>query len=191
VVLYELLCGELPFRGSKLMILHQVLAEEPRPPRKLNHKVPRDLETVCLRCLQKDPRRRYASAQELAEDLRRWLRGEPIRARPVGSMERLWKWAKRRPAVAGLVALVALVSAAGLGGILWAYGEAVWQRDLAAIRRSGPMSRPSTPSRRSSGPTTRRRSRPSGSTSRRSAGRTPRYWRGTSLGQAQCWSGSA
>jgi WD40 repeat protein/tRNA A-37 threonylcarbamoyl transferase component Bud32 len=130
VVLYELLTGELPFRGSKLMILHQVLAEEPRPPRKLNHKVPRDLETICLRCLQKDPRRRYTSAQELADDLKRWLTGEPVRARPVGRLERLWKWARRRPAMAALVALVALVSAAGLGGILWAYGEAVRQRDL-------------------------------------------------------------
>jgi WD40 repeat protein/tRNA A-37 threonylcarbamoyl transferase component Bud32 len=131
VVLYELLCGELPFRGSKLMILHQVLTEEPRPPRRVNHKVPRDLETVCLRCLQKEPRQRYASAGELAEDLKRWLRGEAIRARPVGSLERLWKWARRRPAVAGLVALVAVVSAAGLGGILWAYGEAVTQRNAA------------------------------------------------------------
>src|SRR5262249_14894709 len=131
VILYEMLCGELPFRGSKMMLLLQVLHDEPRPPRKHNDKVPRDLETICLKCLDKDPRRRYASAQELAEDLKRWLAGEPIQARPVGALERLWKWARRRPAVAGLLVLVALVAAAGLGGILWAYGEAVVQRNTA------------------------------------------------------------
>src|SRR5262249_30844502 len=70
IVLYELLCGELPFRGSKMMILHQVLHDEPRAPRRLNDKVPRDLETMCLNCLQKDPAKRYASAAELSADLR-------------------------------------------------------------------------------------------------------------------------
>jgi WD40 repeat protein/tetratricopeptide (TPR) repeat protein/tRNA A-37 threonylcarbamoyl transferase component Bud32 len=131
VLLYEMLCGELPFRGSKMMLLLQVLHEEPRPPRRVNDKVPRDLETICLKCLEKDARRRYASAGELAEDLRRWQAGEPIRARPVGRLERAWKWARRRPAVAGLLAAVLLVFLAGLGGVLWAYGEAVRQRDLA------------------------------------------------------------
>jgi serine/threonine protein kinase len=71
VILYEALCGELPFRGSKHMLLLQVLADEPRPPRKVNDKVPRDLETVCLKCLEKDPKKRYATAEALAEDLRR------------------------------------------------------------------------------------------------------------------------
>src|SRR5262249_32153971 len=70
VILYELLCGELPFRGSKMMMLHQVLHEEPRPPRQLNDKIPRDLEIICLKCLQKEPGRRYATAAALAEDLR-------------------------------------------------------------------------------------------------------------------------
>jgi formylglycine-generating enzyme required for sulfatase activity len=112
VLLYEMLCGELPFRGSKMMLLLQVLHDEPRPPRKLNEKVPRDLETICLKCLQKDARRRYGSAQELADDLKRWLAGEPVQARPAGRLERAVKWAKRRPALATLlgVTLLALVA---------------------------------------------------------------------------------
>jgi serine/threonine protein kinase len=102
VILYELLCGELPFRGSKQMIVHQVLHEEPRRPRRLNDKVPRDLETICLKALEKDPSRRYDRAQEMADDLRRWMRGDPIRARPVRTLGRLAKWAKRSPALATL-----------------------------------------------------------------------------------------
>jgi WD40 repeat protein/tRNA A-37 threonylcarbamoyl transferase component Bud32 len=124
VILYEMLTGELPFRGARHMLLLQVLHDEPRPPRKLNDRVPRDLEKICLKCLEKDPRKRYASAEALAEDLRRYLKGEPVRARPAGALERGIKWARRRPAVAGLLLLVAVVTAAGLGGILWAYGEA-------------------------------------------------------------------
>jgi serine/threonine protein kinase len=108
VILYELLCGELLFRGSKMMMLHQVLHEEPRPPRKDNDKVPRDLETICLKCLEKAPARRYATAQKLADDLRRFLDGQPIQARPVGAVERLAKWAKRRPAVAALLGVSGL-----------------------------------------------------------------------------------
>ncbi len=108
VILYEMLCGELPFRGSKMMLLLQVLHEEPRPPRKLNDKVPRDLETICLKCLEKDPRRRYASALELADDLKRWQTGEPVQARPAGRLERAAKWARRRPALAALLGVTVL-----------------------------------------------------------------------------------
>jgi tRNA A-37 threonylcarbamoyl transferase component Bud32/uncharacterized protein YbaR (Trm112 family) len=122
VILYELLTGELPFRGSKQMILFQVLSEEPKPLRKIKDKVPRDLETVCLRALAKEPSRRYATARELADDLRLFLKGEPVNARPIGTTERLVRWARRRPAVATLLGLVVLVSAAGAGGILWTYG---------------------------------------------------------------------
>jgi tetratricopeptide (TPR) repeat protein len=108
VVLYELLCGEPPFRGTHDMILHQVLHEEPQPPRRLNDKIPGDLETVCLKALAKEPGRRYATAGALAEDLRRWLRGEPIRARPAGRAERFGRWCRRNPAVAALTATLAL-----------------------------------------------------------------------------------
>jgi hypothetical protein len=97
-----------------------VLSDEPMPPSRLGMKVPADLETICLKCLSKEPSRRYASAEELADDLRRFQAGEPIRARPVSRVERAVKWAKRRPALAGLlgVALLALVSLALLSGSL-------------------------------------------------------------------------
>jgi WD40 repeat protein/tRNA A-37 threonylcarbamoyl transferase component Bud32/Flp pilus assembly protein TadD len=146
VVLYELLTGELPFRGSKLMILQQVLQEEPRPPRRLNDKIPRDLETVCLKALEKSPGRRYARAVDLADDLRRWLRGEPIQARRAGAWAHARKWVKRRPAVAGLGAAlcVALLGLAGLW--VWSYfrirskaeearNEALGLRDVEARLR--------------------------------------------------------
>jgi WD40 repeat protein len=100
VILYRLLTGELPFRGNKTMLLHQVLHEEPRAPRTLNDKIPRDLETIALKAMAKEPARRYASAKEMADDLRRWLKGEPIMARPVGALERALRWCKRNPALA-------------------------------------------------------------------------------------------
>jgi tRNA A-37 threonylcarbamoyl transferase component Bud32 len=114
VILYELLTGERPFRGNRRMLLLQVLQDEPRPPRFLNDRVPRDLETCCLKALSKSPVRRYASAQELADDLRRWLHGEPILARPIGRLERLGRWCRRNPVAAGLLLAVTLGSAAGL-----------------------------------------------------------------------------
>jgi tetratricopeptide (TPR) repeat protein len=119
-VLYDLLTGRPPFRSdTALATLHQVLSDDPVPPVRLNSGVPRDLETVCLRCLRKDPKRRYASAAELADDLRRFLDGEPIRARRVGPGERAVKWTRRRPAAAGLVALAALTAAGLLAGGAW------------------------------------------------------------------------
>ena len=113
VILYELLAGERPFRGNTQMLLHQVLHEEPRPPRQLNHRIPRDLETICLKCLQKEPHRRYATAAELVGDLLRWLNGEPITARPVSALQRGWLWTRRNPVVASLIALVMFVLVAG------------------------------------------------------------------------------
>jgi tetratricopeptide (TPR) repeat protein/tRNA A-37 threonylcarbamoyl transferase component Bud32 len=112
-MLYELLTGELAFRGSCEMIIHQVLREEPRPPRSLNQKIPRDLETVCLKAMSKAPARRYATAGDFADDLRRFLRGEPIRARPLTTLGRLGRWCARNPAltVTGGLAAAALVGA--------------------------------------------------------------------------------
>ena len=114
VILYELLTGERPFRGSRQMLLLQVLHHDPRPLRQLHDKVPRDLETICLKAMAKSPARRYATAKELADDLQRWLRGEPIRARPVGLTMWLWRWCRRNPVAVGLLLAVTFGSAVGL-----------------------------------------------------------------------------
>ena len=114
VILYELLTGERPFRGNRRMLILQVLQDEPRPPRRLNDKVPRDLETICLKAMAKSPGRRYATAGELADDLRRYLDRLPIRARPVGRVERAWRWCVRNPVPVGLLAALSLGSAVGL-----------------------------------------------------------------------------
>jgi WD40 repeat protein len=117
VVLYQMLTGELPFRGTRRRVMHQVLNDDPRPPRSLNDAIPRDLETIALKAMAREPGRRYATARDLAEDLRRWLLGEPIRARPTGRLGRALLWAKRRPAAAGLLGVSALAVLA-LGGLV-------------------------------------------------------------------------
>jgi WD40 repeat protein/serine/threonine protein kinase len=116
VILYRMLTGELPFRGNTRMLLHQVLHDEPRSPRSLNDHIPRDLETICLKAMAKEPERRYATGRELADDLRRFLQREPIQARPAGMMERTWRWAKRRPAVAALLFACVVGSLTSIGG---------------------------------------------------------------------------
>src|SRR5262249_46010594 len=94
----------------------QVRLAEPVPPRRLQPKLPLDLETICLKCLQKEPSRRYDGAAALAEDLRRFLAGEPIAARPISPAGRLWRWCRRKPAVAGLAAAVGSLLLAGILG---------------------------------------------------------------------------
>ena len=109
-ILYEMLTGRPPFLGAGTVeTLLTLVITEAVPPRRLNPGVPRDLETICLKCLQKAPGNRYASAEALAEDLRRYLDGKPVVARPVGPLERVQKWAQRRPAVAALIVLILLV----------------------------------------------------------------------------------
>jgi serine/threonine-protein kinase len=99
-VLYALLTGQPPYRGELIAeALGQVREARPEPPLKLNPRVPRDLATICLKCLEKDPRRRYDSAAAVAEDLGHWLGGEPVVARPVGRAERPWLWCRRNPMV--------------------------------------------------------------------------------------------
>lgn len=119
-ILYETLTGCPPFRDPIVLdTLDQVREREPVPPRQLQPSVPRDLETICLKCLHKEPRKRYASAADLAEDLRRFREGQPIRARRVGFLERLVKWARRKRAWAVLIAVSTLAMSALLGGGLW------------------------------------------------------------------------
>ena len=138
-ILYEMLTGRPPFKGETPMeTVRQVIDDDPVTPSRLVPRVPRDLETICLKCLHKDPARRYASARALADDLKRYLDGEPIAARRTPAWERAAKWARRRPAaaVAGLLAILAFVGAvAGL----FAYEEHQLRRSrtIAAVLADG------------------------------------------------------
>jgi WD40 repeat protein len=128
-ILYECLTGRPPFRAATVLdTLDQVRSQEPVPPRRLQPTTPRDLETITLKCLAKEPARRYRSAGELADDLQRWLKGRPIQARPVSVVERGWRWCRRNPWLAGALGAATFFLLLGtvISSLLavWALGEA-------------------------------------------------------------------
>jgi eukaryotic-like serine/threonine-protein kinase len=119
-ILYELLVGRPPFKaGNPIDTVRQVIEQEPVPPRQLEPRVPHDLETICLKCLEKDPARRFTTAADLAEDLRRFVDGDPILARPTPAWERAWKWGKRRPAIVALLGVSTLFVLGMVLFIVW------------------------------------------------------------------------
>jgi formylglycine-generating enzyme required for sulfatase activity/tRNA A-37 threonylcarbamoyl transferase component Bud32 len=131
-LLYELLTRQVPFGGSSpehFMLLHT--SQQPPPPRSRQRGVPRDLDTICMKCLEKDPDRRYATCQELADDLRRWQDGEPVHARPPGPVERLARWARRSPALASSLLAAALLAIVGGALVTWQ-----WQRAASALAQA-------------------------------------------------------
>ena len=128
-ILYPLLTARPPFRAETVAeTLQQVQQTEPLAPRLLNASVPRDLETICLKCLEKEPSKRYATARELAEDLGRFLNNEPIHARPVTRVERAWRWCRRKPALASALSLI-LILVIGSPIAVYRINEARWQAE--------------------------------------------------------------
>jgi serine/threonine protein kinase/tetratricopeptide (TPR) repeat protein len=136
IILYQLLTGRTPFRDvNAVAIMRRVVEEEPKPPRAYERKVPGDLQTICLKCIQKDPARRYATAEALAGDLDCFLENRPITARPIGVVERTWKWAARRPAVAALSAALVLAFVGGFAGVTWQWRKAEAAEQVAVGQR--------------------------------------------------------
>jgi eukaryotic-like serine/threonine-protein kinase len=139
-LLYHVLTGRPPFSAASVVeTLEQVRNQEPAPPRRLNPQVPRDLETIALKCLAKHPAGRYVSAEAMADDLRRWLDGRPISARPVSSIEKVWRWSRRRPTIASLTAAIVLVVCIGFVAVvsLWRRAEAESLRARSEVRFAG------------------------------------------------------
>jgi serine/threonine protein kinase len=139
VILYEQLTGERPFQGHQRLLLLQVLEDEPRPPRRLNEAVPRDLETICLKAMAKSSTARYQRASEFADDLRRFLAGEPILARPEGYAKRFWRWCRRYPLAVCLFLAVVSGSSAGMLYLSRLSDEFVQQTALESARAEAAM----------------------------------------------------
>ena len=142
-ILYNLVTGRPPFQSASAMdTLRQVLENEPVPPRQLNSALDEDLQTICLKCLEKRPDKRYASAQDLIDELNRYLNGEPIVARPIGRLERSWRWCRRKPALAGLAAVgAALLAVLSIGGPMVALQQRNSARRQAALKAEALHSR--------------------------------------------------
>lgn len=138
VILFEMLTGDTPFRGNVRALLHQKTFEEAPSPRRLDPNLPKDLETICLKCLEREPAKRYQTALELADELKRFRAGEPIQARPITSLERVWRRCRRRPVVASLIASLFLSLSLGLLGVsyFWLQARASEQRTEQSLYRA-------------------------------------------------------
>ncbi|MEM7316699.1 MAG: protein kinase, partial [Planctomycetota bacterium] len=139
VILYEILTGERPFQGNRRMLLLQVMEDEPRPLRQLNAAIPRDLETICLKALSKSQSRRYQSAAEMSDDLRRFIQGLPIKARPLALTEKLWRWCRNYPLAASLLVAIPLVSIGGFAYLSWLSTNFVHSTALESTRMEANM----------------------------------------------------
>ncbi len=139
VILYELLTGERPFQGQQRLLLLQVLEDDPRPPRRLNEDIPRDLETICLKAMAKSSPRRYGQASDFADDLRRFLAGEPILARPEGVAKRLWRWCRRYPLAVCLFLVVIFAASAAVFYLSKLSDEFVQETALESARAEAAM----------------------------------------------------
>ena len=139
-ILYCCLTGRPPFQAANPMeTLRQVAERDPVSPRQLNSQIDQDLDTICLKCLEKDPQRRYTTAQELVDELDRFLNGEPIKARPISSFDRSFRWCRRNPVITTLVASLFLMFVIGVGGISWKWREANFQKQQAEESQESEM----------------------------------------------------
>ena len=139
-ILYCCLTGRAPFQAANAMeTLRQVVERDPVAPRQLNSQVDLDLDTICLKCLEKDPQRRYQSAQELVDELNRFLAGQPIQARRISSLDRAVRWCRRNPVTTGLLCALVLTVVGGISGVAWQWGQAEYQKNLTQEAQESEM----------------------------------------------------
>ncbi|MEO2022024.1 MAG: hypothetical protein ABGX05_09350, partial [Pirellulaceae bacterium] len=138
--LYCCLTGRAPFQAANPMeTMRQVVERDPVAPRQLNSQVDMDLDTICLKCLEKDPLRRYQSAQELVDELNRFLEGQPIQARRISSLDRAVRWCRRNPVTTGLLCALVLTVVGGISGVAWQWGQAEYQKNLTQEAQESEM----------------------------------------------------